>query len=129
MPHRPSYQEDDMIIVRFPKLLALLLFFVAACRVSEGQAVYGNIIGTVTDPSGGVVPNAAVVSPIRIVGLPTKRSQMQAATTNRLTFWPVTIRLKSLRRVSVRSKPPQTSRLTPRLAWTRNWDLNKRLPK
>ena len=36
-----------MIIVRFPKLLALLLFFVAACRVSEGQAVYGNIIGTV----------------------------------------------------------------------------------
>src|SRR2546430_6087553 len=22
--HRPSYQEDDMIIVRFPKLLALL---------------------------------------------------------------------------------------------------------
>src|SRR5436309_9315360 len=61
MPHRPSYQEDDMIIVRFPKLLALLLFFVAACRVSEGQAVYGNIIGTVTDPSGGVVPNAAVV--------------------------------------------------------------------
>ena len=50
-----------MIIVRFPKLLALLLFFVAACRVSEGQAVYGNIIGTVTDPSGGVVPNAAVV--------------------------------------------------------------------
>src|SRR2546430_3886553 len=24
-----------------------------SCRVSEGQAVYGNIIGTVTDPSGG----------------------------------------------------------------------------
>src|SRR5207237_10841265 len=61
MPHRPSYQEDDMIMVRFPKLLALLLFFVAACRVSEGQAVYGNIIGTVSDPSGGVVPNATVV--------------------------------------------------------------------
>ncbi len=50
-----------MIMVRFPKLLAFLLFFVAACRVSEGQAVYGNIIGTVTDPSGGVVPNATVV--------------------------------------------------------------------
>ena len=50
-----------MIMVRFPKLLALLLFFVAACRVSEGQAVYGNIIGTVSDPSGGVVPNATVV--------------------------------------------------------------------
>src|SRR5438067_6445522 len=61
MPHRPSYQEDDMIMVRFPKLLALLLFFVAACRVSEGQAVYGNIIGTVSDPSGGVVPIATVV--------------------------------------------------------------------
>jgi len=50
-----------MIIVRFPKLLAVLFLSLAVCRVSEGQAVYGNIIGTVTDPSGGAVPNAMVV--------------------------------------------------------------------
>jgi hypothetical protein len=50
-----------MIIVRFPKLLTVLFLSLAVCHVSEGQAVYGNIIGTVTDPSGGVVPNATVV--------------------------------------------------------------------
>src|SRR6266704_5777266 len=61
MPHRPSYREDDMTMDRFPKLPALLFLFLAACRVSEGQAVYGNIIGTVTDPSGGLVPNATIV--------------------------------------------------------------------
>src|SRR5205085_4205782 len=61
MPHGPSYQEEHMIIVRFPKLLAVLFLSLAVCRVSEGQAVYGNIIGTVTDPSGGAVPNATVV--------------------------------------------------------------------
>src|SRR5207302_359383 len=30
-------------------------------RDSAGQAVYGNIIGTVTDPSGAAVPNAAAI--------------------------------------------------------------------
>jgi carboxypeptidase family protein len=35
----------------------LLLLF---SHVSFGQAVYGNIIGTVTDPSGAAVPDAPI---------------------------------------------------------------------
>jgi carboxypeptidase family protein/TonB-dependent receptor-like protein len=50
-----------MTIIRFSKLLALAFLFLAACRVSMGQAVYGNIIGTVSDPSGALVPNATVL--------------------------------------------------------------------
>ena len=38
---------------------SLALLFLAQFAV--GQAVYGNITGTVTDPSGAAVPNAAVV--------------------------------------------------------------------
>ncbi|PYU00051.1 MAG: hypothetical protein DMG38_09190 [Acidobacteria bacterium] len=46
-----------MRAIRF--LLVLLIF--GSSRDSAGQAVYGNIIGTVTDPSGAAVPNAAAI--------------------------------------------------------------------
>ena len=46
-----------MRAIRF--LLVLLIF--GSSRDSAGQAVYGNIIGTATDPSGAAVPNAAVI--------------------------------------------------------------------
>src|SRR5947208_3291356 len=48
---------------------------------------------------------------------------MQAETTNRRTFWPVIIRSPSPRPVSDHSRPLPKCRLTPRLAWTRNWDF------
>src|SRR5947209_1175155 len=40
---------------------AFLLVILRMCHFSVGQAVYGNIIGTVTDPSGATVPNAPIV--------------------------------------------------------------------
>ena len=39
-------------------LAAICLFLIST--TSYGQAVYGSIFGTVTDPTGAVVPNAAV---------------------------------------------------------------------
>jgi len=43
------------------RAFAVALLLLACGRPSVGQAVYGNIIGTVSDPSGATVPNAAVV--------------------------------------------------------------------
>jgi hypothetical protein len=42
-------------------IVAFLIFSVFLSRVSFGQAVFGNIVGTVTDQSGAAVPNAEVV--------------------------------------------------------------------
>src|ERR1700745_1301447 len=50
-----------MIRARFASLLILLCGFVLLLpRQSFGQAVYGSIFGTVTDPSGAVIPNAKI---------------------------------------------------------------------
>src|SRR5438045_910289 len=50
-----------MIRARFASLLILLCSFVLLLPgQSFGQAVYGSIFGTVTDPSGAVIPNAKV---------------------------------------------------------------------
>jgi Carboxypeptidase regulatory-like domain len=42
--------------------LAVLLIVVAGSiqAPAYGQVLYGSLVGTVTDPSGGVVPNATV---------------------------------------------------------------------
>jgi outer membrane receptor protein involved in Fe transport len=40
--------------------VCLALFVLLAPGVAYGQAVYGNVVGTVTDPSGAAVPNAKV---------------------------------------------------------------------
>src|SRR5256885_7563893 len=46
---------------RFASLLSLLLGLLLFLPMqSFGQAVYGSIFGTVTDPTGAVVPNAKV---------------------------------------------------------------------
>src|SRR6185437_8289277 len=41
-------------------LSALLFLSALTGTTAQAQAVYGSIIGTVTDPSGAVVPNASV---------------------------------------------------------------------
>jgi hypothetical protein len=41
-------------------IVALCLCLVAGVNSSFGQAVFGNIVGTVTDPQGAAVPNAKV---------------------------------------------------------------------
>jgi outer membrane receptor protein involved in Fe transport len=48
--------------MRFSRLLAACGIALALCfsGLSHAQAVYGSIYGTVTDPSGAVVPNATV---------------------------------------------------------------------
>jgi hypothetical protein len=46
---------------RFVEVVMSALFFVLICALSlEAQQFYGTITGTVTDPSGAVVPNATV---------------------------------------------------------------------
>ena len=50
-----------MATIRFFKLLAIALLFLACGRTSMAQAVYGNILGTVSDPSGALVSSATVV--------------------------------------------------------------------
>jgi hypothetical protein len=45
----------------FPAVALLLLFTVFGVSHVRAQAVFGSIVGTVTDPSGAVVPNATVV--------------------------------------------------------------------
>jgi hypothetical protein len=41
-------------------LLLVLLFVVSSATPARAQAVYGSIIGTITDPQGAAVPNAKV---------------------------------------------------------------------
>src|SRR6202790_4893227 len=41
-------------------VVALVLFCGLWMPMASGQAVYGSILGTVTDPSGAAVPNAKV---------------------------------------------------------------------
>src|SRR5207302_10245664 len=50
-----------MRAIRFVQVLLLVLLIFGSSRDSAGQAVYGNIIGTVTDPSGAAVANAPVI--------------------------------------------------------------------
>ncbi len=45
---------------RFSVLLGLCGLFFGAHAGLSGQALYGSLVGTVTDPSGGSVPNATV---------------------------------------------------------------------
>src|ERR1700676_4036532 len=41
-------------------LLSGLALLLAAAGCASGQAVYGSIVGTVTDPAGAAVPNAKI---------------------------------------------------------------------
>jgi hypothetical protein len=65
-----------MMWSNFQRLLAIGLVLLAGCSGSLGQAVYGNIIGTVSDPSGAMVPDAMVVV------LDTDRGTSYRTTTN-----------------------------------------------
>lgn len=56
--------------------LCLALFVLLAPAVTSGQAVYGNIVGTMTDPSGAAVPN------VKVTITDTARSITYSATTN-----------------------------------------------
>jgi hypothetical protein len=49
-----------MKAIRIHKAFTLALLLLVCCPVSFSQAVYGNIVGTVTDPSGAGVPNATI---------------------------------------------------------------------
>ena len=63
LPHSPCPRASSH--PHFPRLLLLcglaVVFLLAApARNARAQAVYGSIFGTVTDPTGAVVPNAKV---------------------------------------------------------------------
>jgi len=61
---------------RFKTVLLGCSLLALISSISFGQAVYGNIIGTVTDPSGAAVPNA----PVTVTDL--DRGTTYASTTN-----------------------------------------------
>ena len=48
-----------IILRRIPAVIVTLFFLL--CEISIGQAVYGNILGTVSDASGAAVANAVIV--------------------------------------------------------------------
>src|SRR6202047_3233304 len=48
-----------IILHRIPAVIVTLFFLL--CEISIGQAVYGNILGTVGDASGASVANAVIV--------------------------------------------------------------------
>src|ERR1051326_7424344 len=53
--------QNEMKRARFASLSLLLLgLLLLLPSQSFGQAVYGSIFGTVTDPTGAVIPNAKV---------------------------------------------------------------------
>jgi hypothetical protein len=55
-------QERQKALVRkATAFVVLALFAVLASVPALGQAVYGNIVGTVSDPQGAAVPNAKVI--------------------------------------------------------------------
>jgi hypothetical protein len=45
---------------RLTPLLALVAFFLASHSALRAQGLYGSLVGTVTDPSGAIVPNASI---------------------------------------------------------------------
>src|SRR5580700_6974549 len=45
---------------RFLNFFLLVLIFIAASQSSKAQAVFGSIVGTVTDPTGAIIPGATV---------------------------------------------------------------------
>src|ERR1700692_4715485 len=47
--------------VLFTTLILTMLFVVSGVSRTYAQAVFGSIVGTVTDPTGAVVPDATVV--------------------------------------------------------------------
>lgn len=61
-PLSPSFQSHRIQIVRLAtsSLFLLALMFAVQIRL-QAQAVFGSIIGTVTDSTGALVPNATVV--------------------------------------------------------------------
>lgn len=46
--------------VHFEVSLVALLLFVFICLPGKAQSVFGNIVGTVSDPTGGVIPGSSV---------------------------------------------------------------------
>src|SRR6202789_1928401 len=54
-------QRWDKSPILFTTFILTILFVVSGFSRIYAQAVFGSIVGTVTDPTGAVVPNATVV--------------------------------------------------------------------
>jgi len=55
----PKRKESFAALI--PTIFLAFFFMVVSVSSSFAQAVFGSIVGTVTDPTGAVVPNATVV--------------------------------------------------------------------
>jgi len=93
-----------MIRARFASLLILFCGFVLLLPgQSFGQAVYGSIFGTVTDPSGAVIPNAKVtVTNVR-------KATSETTTTDASGNYGVTHLIPDIYQVKVESQGFQTA--------------------
>jgi hypothetical protein len=61
IPQQPSSSSRAWLPALLITGLSLLFVFLAGAPRVLAQAVFGSIVGTVTDPTGAVVPNATVV--------------------------------------------------------------------
>jgi len=50
-----------LIFKRFSLLLPVFALFITSSTLAMSQGLYGSLVGSVTDPSGAVVPNAAIL--------------------------------------------------------------------
>jgi hypothetical protein len=60
MNARKAVTASTMPFALFGKILGVLTLFVALSNVGWGQSFYGSIVGTVTDASGAIIPDATV---------------------------------------------------------------------
>src|SRR6185312_17123905 len=89
---------------RFASLILLLLGLSLLLPLqSFGQAVYGSIFGTVTDPSGAVIPNA------KVTVTNTRKGTSDTVTTDASGNYRVTHLIPDLYQVKVESQGFETS--------------------
>src|SRR5258707_9544687 len=70
-----KFQEEVMKRLALAAVVTLVLLCGLCVPVAFGQAVYGSILGTVTDPSGAAVANAKVTATSQ-----TKNTSVEATT-------------------------------------------------
>ena len=90
---------------RFASFLLLLsaLFLLLLPMQSFGQAVYGSVFGTVTDPSGAVIPNA------KVTVTDTRKGTSETVTTDASGNYSVTHLIPDIYQVKIESQGFQTA--------------------
>ena len=90
-------------MTRFEKILILLP---VSAGLGLAQTLDTAILGTVTDPSGAVIPSASVTIAQPVTGQPTRSPPVTVVRTRCVICFPASTRLRSARRDSKPSVAP-----------------------